>query len=71
MHKGMSLTGLASALFLVTLGLYYMVRANAVKGYSKVFAEYSSLLLIVGSVFMVYSLLTIYFRFFKKIKKEN
>jgi len=71
MHKRMSLSGLVSALFLVALGLYYMVLANAVKGYSKVFAEYSSLLLIVGSVFMVYSLLTIYFRFFKKIKKEN
>ncbi|MBC8769702.1 PHP domain-containing protein [Arenibacter sp. BSSL-BM3] len=68
MHKRMALTGLVSALFLVALGLYYMVRGNAVKGYSKVFAEYSSLLLTIGTVFMVYSLLTIYFRFFRKLK---
>lgn len=69
MHKRMALVGMLSSLFLIVLGLYYMVRANAVKGYSKVFAEYSSLLLIIGSIFMVYSLGTIYFRFFKKMKK--
>ncbi|MDL5510703.1 PHP domain-containing protein [Arenibacter sp. M-2] len=69
LHKRMALTAMVSALFLILLGLYYMVRGNAVKGYSKVFAEYSSLLLTIGSVFMVYSLLTIYFRFFRKIKK--
>ena len=71
MHKRMALAGILSSLFLIVLGLYYMVRANAVKGYSKVFAEYSSLLLIIGFIFMVYSLGTIYFRFFKKMKKIN
>ncbi|WP_111624160.1 PHP domain-containing protein [Arenibacter echinorum] len=71
MHKRMALVGMLSSLFLIVLGLYYMVRGNAVKGYSKVFAEYSSLLLTIGSIFMVYSLVTIYFRFFKKMKKIN
>ena len=71
MHKRMALTGMVSALFLIVLGLYYMVRGNAVKGYSKVFAEYSSMLLTIGSIFMVYSLVTIYFRFFKKMKNSN
>ena len=71
MHKRMALTGMVSALFLIVLGLYYMVRGNAVKGYSKVFAEYSSMLLTLGSIFMVYSLVTIYFRFFKKMKNSN
>ena len=71
MHKRMALTGMLSALFLIVLGLYYMVRGNAVKGYSKVFAEYSSLLLTIGSVFMVYSLVVIYFRFFRKVKNLN
>ncbi|MCK0134514.1 PHP domain-containing protein [Arenibacter sp. S6351L] len=71
MHKRMALTGMVSALFLIVLGLYYMVRGNAVKGYSKVFAEYSSMLLAIGSIFMVYSLVTIYFRFFKKMKNSN
>jgi hypothetical protein len=71
MHKRMALAGMLSALFLIVLGLYYMVRGNAVKGYSKVFTEYSSLLLVIGSIFMVFSLLTIYFRFFKKMKHIN
>jgi hypothetical protein len=71
MHKRMALTGLASALFLVALGLYYMVRGNAVKGYSKVFAEYSSMLLTIGAVFMIYSLLIVYVRFFRKLKAKN
>ncbi|MEQ9580986.1 MAG: PHP domain-containing protein, partial [Arenibacter sp.] len=71
MHKRIALVGMLSSLFLIFLGLYYMVRGNAVKGYSKVFAEYSSLLLTIGSIFMVYSLVTIYFRFFKKMKKIN
>ncbi|NNG11453.1 MAG: hypothetical protein HKM92_14905, partial [Arenibacter sp.] len=61
--------GLLSALFLVGLGLYYWVRANAVKGYSDLFTEYSSLLLIIGSVFMGYSLVVIYIRFFRTVKK--
>ena len=68
MHKRIALTGMVSALFLIILGLYYMVRGNAIKGYSKVFAEYSSMLLTIGSIFMVYSLVTIYLRFFKKMK---
>ena len=71
MHKRIALVGMLSSLFLIFLGLYYMVRGSAVKGYSKVFAEYSSLLLTIGSIFMVYSLVTIYFRFFKKMKKIN
>jgi len=71
MHKRMALTGLVSALFLVALGLYYMVRGNAVKGYSKVFAEYSSMLLTIGAVFMIYSLLIVYVRFFRKLKAKN
>ncbi|MCK0189757.1 PHP domain-containing protein [Arenibacter sp. F20364] len=71
MHKIMALTGMLSALFLIVLGLYYMVRGNAIKGYSEVFSEYSSLLLTTGSVFMIYSLLIIYFRVFKKVKNKN
>lgn len=70
-HKRMALTGMLGALFLIVLGLYYMVRGNAVRGYSKVFSEYSSLLLTIGAIFMVYSLLAIYFRFFRKMKRIN
>jgi len=68
-RKIIALAGLLSALFLVGLGLYYWVRANAVKGYSDLFTEYSSLLLIIGSVFMGYSLVVIYIRFFRTVKK--
>lgn len=69
MRKKIAIVGLLSALFLVALGLYYWVRANAVKGYSDLFSEYSSLLLVIGSVFMGYSLFVMYLRFFRKVKK--
>ncbi|RTE52693.1 PHP domain-containing protein [Arenibacter aquaticus] len=69
MRKKIAIAGLLSALFLVALGFYYWVRANAVKGYSDLFLEYSSLLLIIGSVFMGYSLFVMYIRFFRKVKK--
>jgi len=70
-HQGMALAGTLSALFLIALGLYYRFRGNAVRGYSEVFAEYSSLLLAIGTIFMAYSLLAIYFRYFLKRKHIN
>lgn len=69
MRKIIALAGMLSALFLVALGLYYWMRANAVRGYSDLFWEYSSLLLIIGSFFMGYSLFVMYIRFFRKVKK--
>ena len=71
LHQGMALAGTLSALFLIGLGLYYRFRGNAVRGYSEVFAEYSSLLLAIGTIFMAYSLLAIYFRYFLKRKHIN
>ncbi|HUH47606.1 MAG TPA: hypothetical protein VLZ54_10670, partial [Arenibacter sp.] len=67
-EKYMAIMGLASALFLVILGIFYFIRAQAIKGYSKVFSEYSSLLLLIGSVFLIYSMLITYLRFFRKDK---
>lgn len=65
-NKNLTIAGLASALFLMGLGLFYCMRAQAIKGYSKVFAEYSSLTLTIGAVFLVYCVFILYLRFFRK-----
>ena len=67
-EKSLAFFGLGSALFLVILGGFYFVRAQAIKGYSKVFAEYSSLLLTIGAIFLIYCMFMIYMRFFRKDK---
>src|SRR5690606_2052961 len=53
-EKRLVAISLAGALFLVILGGFYFIRAQAIKGYSKVFSEYSSLLLTIGSIFLIY-----------------
>lgn len=65
-NKNLTILGLGSALFLIGLGLFYFIRAQAIKGYSKVFAEYSSLLLTIGAVFLAYCVFILYIRFFRK-----
>lgn len=65
-NKNLTVLGLASALFLIGLGTFYFIRAQAIKGYSKVFAEYSSLLLTIGTVFLAYCMFILYIRFFRK-----
>src|SRR5690606_7678340 len=70
-EKNLTFLGLASALFLVILGGFYFVRAQAIKGYSKVFAEYSSLLLSIGAIFLIYCMFMIYMRFFRREKDER
>lgn len=64
--KDLVLLGLVGALFLVVLGTFYFIRAQAIQGYSKVFDEYSSLLLMIGLFFLAYCSFILYIRFFKK-----
>jgi PHP domain-containing protein len=57
-----------SALFMIVLAFVYSIRGERVKGYSEVYAEYSSLLAPIGCVFLLYVLIISYFRFFKQKK---
>lgn len=59
------LAGLFGAVFLLLLGTKYNSRIAAVKGYSEVYEEYSTLLFYIGSTFLVYTLALIYFKFIK------
>lgn len=61
--------GFIGAVFLLLLGAKYNSSIAAVKGYSDVYEEYSTLLFYIGSTFLVYTLILIYFKFIKsKIK---
>ncbi len=62
------LCAVGSALFMIVLALVYYVSGERVKGYSEVYAEYSSLLWPIGFVFLLYVLIISYFRFFKQKK---
>lgn len=70
-EKRLVVISLAGALFLVILGGFYFIRAQAIKGYSKVFSEYSSLLLTIGSIFLIYCMFIVYLRFFRKDRSRQ
>lgn len=65
-NKILAIWGIASATFMIALGLFYYKKGQIIQGYSKLYVEYSTLLLLVGGLFMGYSLLVIYIRFFRK-----
>ncbi len=55
----------SSTLLFIVLALIYHFKGIEVKGYSKVYAEYASLLGSIGTVVLIYILIVIYFRFYK------
>ena len=57
-----------AAIFLLGLSLVYYVRGEAVKGYSKVYSEYFTMLAGVGAVLMDYVLLLVYLRVMRPAK---
>lgn len=61
---------LIGALFLLSLGAIYYFRGMAVKGYSKVYSEYSGILLPIGSTLFLYAVVVLYFRYFRKGKNR-
>ncbi|MCK5814686.1 MAG: hypothetical protein KAH07_01955 [Flavobacteriaceae bacterium] len=64
------LSSFIGVVFLFLLGAEYNSRIAGVKGYTKMYEEYGTLLFYVGSAFLVYTLLVAYFRFVKpKIKR--
>jgi hypothetical protein len=66
MDKIIVLAGIAGSVFLILLGTKYNANIAAVKGYSEIYEEYSSLLFKIGFAFISYSLILLYFRFLRK-----
>ena len=62
---GLVMVTLAGAIFMLVLAFIYHFRGEAVKGYSKVYSEYSLLLGPIGLVLLLYALALAYFRFFR------
>ncbi|GGW23386.1 PHP domain-containing protein [Arenibacter certesii] len=58
--------GALSSLFMLVLGVFYYRRGQALQGYTKLYTEYSTLLYIIGGVFLLYSGMVIYYRFVRK-----
>ena len=54
--------GILSALFLLSLGLYYFSGIKGIENYTKMYREYSELLFYTGGVFLIYSGLVLFFR---------
>ncbi|HDZ06739.1 hypothetical protein LCGC14_0292680 [marine sediment metagenome] len=52
--------------FLLSLSIVYYFNGQAVKGYSKVYSEYSSILGFIGFILAVFVFILTYLRFFKK-----
>ncbi len=68
MDKIIILAGITGSVFLILLGTKYNANIAAVKGYSEIYEEYSSLLFKIGFAFISYSLILLYFRFLRKNK---
>ncbi len=66
MDKIIVLAGIAGSVFLILLGTKYNSNIAAVKGYSELYEEYSTLLFYIGSGFIIYAMTLLYFRFFRK-----
>ncbi len=58
--------GIISALFLLSLGIYYYSEIEDIAGFSEVYAEYSTLLFYVGLIFLFYSGLVSYFKILRR-----
>ncbi len=58
--------GLMGAAILLLLGLFYYEKIDKIKGYTEMYEEYSTLLFYSGSVFLVYMMSFIYFKFVRK-----
>ncbi len=57
--------GLAGAVFMLVLGAVYYSRIKHVADFTEMYEEYSTLLLYVGSAFLIYSGVVVYFRIFR------
>lgn len=69
-NKILILSG-ASAVFLTVLAMVYFFKDCAIKGYSKVYAEYYLILGAIGIFLMVYTVVLGYFRFNKRGKNRG
>jgi hypothetical protein len=65
-QRVVSVFGLLAALFMLGLGAVYFSRIQDIEGFTEVYHEYSSLLLYIGSAFLIYSGVVVYFRIFKR-----
>lgn len=57
--------GILSALFMVGLGVVYLGRIKDIAGFTEMYVEYSTLLFVIGSVFLIYSAIIVFIRIFK------
>jgi uncharacterized membrane protein YidH (DUF202 family) len=58
--------GVIGALFIISLGAVYYAQIKVIEDYTKMYREYSELLLYVGIVFLVYSGSVLFFRNFSR-----
>ncbi len=65
-QKIIPVAGFISALFITGLGLVYFSRISAVEDYTKMYVEYSRLLIYSGSVFLIYSGIVGWIRIFRR-----
>ena len=69
-HRILPLAGFAGALFLLVLGLVYVLRNQSVEDFTEIYPEYYRLLFMAGSALLIVSGLTAYFRVFRKTEKK-
>jgi len=65
-QRVVSVFGLLGALFMLGLGVVYFSRIKDIEGFTEIYHEYSSLLFYIGSAFLIYSAVVVYFRIFKR-----
>lgn len=61
-----SVLGILGALFLLGLGLYYVTSIKEIAGFTTMYKEYSVLLFLIGSIFLVYSGVVTFFVIFRR-----
>jgi len=62
--------GVFSAIFMLGLGIFYYSRIKNIEGFTEMYGEYSRILFIVGSIFLIYSGIIIFFRIIRKKHKQ-
>jgi hypothetical protein len=65
-QRVVSVFGLLGALFMLGLGVVYFSRIQDIEGFTEIYHEYRSLLFYIGSAFLIYSGVVVYFRIFKR-----